>query len=396
MISFASCLLDTIAACLAVPTAVFVIEICAASFLARRHQAPPTARRRGTVAVLIPAHDEAKGILATLNDIKPQLRPTDRLLVVADNCTDDTATIAASGGAEVTVRSDPSKIGKGYALDWGINYLASNPPDIVIMIDADCRPAERVVDSLASVCEQRQRPVRSLYLMASSEGSKINHQVAEFAWRVKNWVRPLGLKALGLPCQLMGSGMAFPWTVIRSVELSSGLIVEDLKLGLDLASAGYAPLFCPSAVVISDFPSSAEGAMGQRKRWEHGQGGLIRAIAIPRFVEAIRRRDLNLAALVLDLLVPPLSLLLIMISMVAMGTGLTMLAGLTATAFAISLGCLVAVIFAVIVAWILRGRDVLPPKSLALVPSYLVTKVRLYIAAALGERISLWVRADRN
>jgi len=146
---------------------------------------------------LIPAHDEEKGILATLNDIKPQLRPNDRLLVVADNCTDDTAAIAASGGAEVTVRSDPSKIGKGYALDWGINYLASNPPDIVIMIDADCRAAERVIDSLASVCEQKQRPVQSLYLMASPEGSRINHQVAEFAWRVKNWVRPLGLGALG-------------------------------------------------------------------------------------------------------------------------------------------------------------------------------------------------------
>src|SRR5258708_17797324 len=96
MISFASCLLDTIAACLAVPTVVFVIEICAASFLARR-QAPPTARRRGTVAVLIPAHDEAKGVLATLNDIKPQLRPTDRLLVVADNCTDDSAAVGAAG-----------------------------------------------------------------------------------------------------------------------------------------------------------------------------------------------------------------------------------------------------------------------------------------------------------
>jgi cellulose synthase/poly-beta-1,6-N-acetylglucosamine synthase-like glycosyltransferase len=396
MISFASSLLDTIAACLAVPTVIFVIEICAASFVARRREAPPMSQRRGTVAVLIPAHDEAKGILATLNDIRPQLRPTDRLVVVADNCTDDTAAIAASGGAEVTVRSDPSRIGKGYALDWGINYLASNPPDMVIMIDADCRPAERVVDRLASVCEQKQRPVQSLYLMASSEGSRINHQVAEFAWRVKNWVRPLGLKALGLPCQLMGSGMAFPWTVIRSVDLSSGLIVEDLKLGLDLASAAYAPLFCPSAVVTSDFPSSAEGAMGQRKRWEHGQGGLIRTTAIPHLVQAIRRRNLNLAALVLDLLVPPLSLLLIIISTVTMGTGLTILLGLTPTAFAISLSCLVAVTFAVIVAWVLRGRDVLPPKSLALVPSYLIMKFRLYIAAALGERMSLWVRTDRN
>jgi cellulose synthase/poly-beta-1,6-N-acetylglucosamine synthase-like glycosyltransferase len=396
MISFVSCLLDTIAACLAVPTVVFVIEICAASFAVRRRETAPISQRRGTVAVLIPAHDEAKGIVATLNDIKPQLRPTDRLLVVADNCTDDTAAVAASAGAEVTVRSDLTKIGKGYALDWGLTHLASTPPEIVIMIDADCRLAENTIDRLANVCEQAQRPVQALYLMTTSEGSKVNHQVAEFAWRVKNWVRPLGLKALGLPCQLMGSGMAFPWTVIRSVNLSSGLIVEDLKLGLDLASTGYAPLFCPSAVITSDFPSSADGAIDQRKRWEHGQIGLIRTIAIPCLVQAITRKDLNLAALVLDLLVPPLSLLLIMISTVAMGTGLVILVGLTATAFAISFGCLVAVIFAVIVAWILRGRDVLPPKSLAQVPSYLVTKFRLYIAAALGERMSLWVRADRD
>jgi hypothetical protein len=264
------------------------------------------------------------------------------------------------------------------------------------MIDADCRPAERLVDSLASVCEQAQRPVQALYLMTTSEGSKVNHQVAEFAWRLKNWVRPLGLQALGLPCQLMGSGMAFPWTVIRSVELSSGLIVEDLKLGFDLASAGYAPLFCPSAVVSSHFPSSAEGAIGQRKRWEHGQVGLIRTMAIPRLIQAIRRRDLNLATLVLDLLVPPLSLLVIIISMIAIGSGLAILAGLTATAFAVSLGCLVAVTVAVIFAWLQCGRDVLPLKSLALVPPYLVTKFRLYIAAALGERLSLWVRADRN
>ena len=394
MISIASYLLPTGAACLAVPSLIFAIEVCAACF--RRGQTAPTAQSRGTVAVLVPAHDEATGILATLNDIKLQLGPADRLVVVADNCTDDTAAIEASAGAEVTVRSDPSNIGKGFALDWGINFLGSNPPDIVIMVDADCRLAERVIDQLASVCGEMQRPMQSLYLMAGSDRSKVNHQVAEFAWRVKNWVRPLGLQALGMPCQLMGSGMAFPWTVIRSVELSSGLIVEDLKLGLDLASAGYAPLFCPSAVVTSDFPSSAEGAMGQRKRWEHGQIGLIRTTAMPRLFQAIRFGDMNLAALVLDLLVPPLSLLLFMIIVVALGTGLAFLIGLPATAFAISLSCLAAVTLAVILAWVLRGRDVLPLRSLARVPSYLVMKVRLYIAAVLGERISRWARADRN
>ena len=85
--------------------------------------------------------------------------------------------------------------------------------------------------------------------MTAAPGSRVNHQVAEFAWRVKNMARPLSLTALGLLCQLVGTGMAFPWALIRSVDLGSGQIVEDLKLGLDLAGAGYPPGFCPDAIV---------------------------------------------------------------------------------------------------------------------------------------------------
>jgi hypothetical protein len=72
------------------------------------------------------------------------------------------------------------------------------------------------------------RPVQALYLMMAPADSQINYKVAEFAWRVKNWLRPLGLRALGLPCQLMGTGMAFPWEVIRRADLASASLVEDL------------------------------------------------------------------------------------------------------------------------------------------------------------------------
>ena len=397
MISAGSLLLAAMAMLLAVPSAVFAVEICAAVFLPHRiDRSQAMAARRARIAVLIPAHNEARGLLATLSDIRPQLHPSDRLLVVADNCTDETATIAASVAAEVVVRSDLTKIGKGYALDWGLNYLALNPPEIVIMIDADCRLAEDAIDRLASVCEQSQRPVQSLYLMVASEGSPINHQVAEFAWRVRNWVRPLGLMALSLPCQLMGSGMAFPWTVIRSVELSSAHIVEDLRLGLDLANSGCAPIFCPSAVVTSTFPSSAEGAKGQRRRWEHGQIGLVLTTAIPRLLQAAKEGNPNLLALVLDLVVPPLSLFLILLIVMLIVSGLALLLGLDAAAFTISLGCVVVVSLATMLAWVSRGREVLPLRSLMLVPSYFLAKFRQYVAAVLGERVSQWVRADRG
>ena len=153
-------------------------------------------------------------MLGTLDDIKAQLRSGDRLLVVADNCTDDTAAVAKVAGAEVTERHDLARIGKGYALDWGLQHLSVDPPEIVIVIDADCRLATNTLDQLAMACATTRRPVQALYLMTAPDEPSINYRVAMFAFRVKNWVRPLGLRALNLPCQLMGTGMAFPWECI--------------------------------------------------------------------------------------------------------------------------------------------------------------------------------------
>ena len=98
----------------------------------------------------------------------------------------------------------------------------------------------------------------------------------------------------------------------------------------------------------------------------------------------------------LDLIVPPLSLFLIILIITATAAGLALLAGAAAAAFVISLGCLGVVSLATVAAWILHGRDVLPLRSLVLVPLYLMTKVRHYVSAALGDRISQWVRADRG
>ncbi len=207
---------------------------------------------------------------------------------------------------------------------------------------------------------------------------------------------PLGLKTLGLPCQLMGSGMAFPWSTIRSVELSSGFIVEDLKLGLDLAGNGCAPIFCPGSVVTSTFPSSAEGAIRQRQRWEHGHFALILKTAIPHLIRAVKQRDLNSATLALDILVPPLSLFIAILTAVTLFTGLATFASAGVIAFAISVASLGVVTLMVILAWSLRGKEILPAQSLTQLPSYLATKARLYAAALLGQRVSTWIRTDRN
>src|ERR1039458_8244765 len=223
MLSFFSYSLTILACLFAIPVATLLLEIVAAIGLPPRkylNSSIQDPNRR--IAVIIPAHNESAGLLPTIQDIKTQLRTWDRLLVVADNCIDDTATVAAAAGAEVIERKEATRSGKGYALDFGLKHLSLDPPAIIIFIDADCRVEEGAIERLATTCMTTHRPVQALDLMTAPDESKINYRVAEFAWRVKNWVRPLGLNALNLPCQLMGTGMAFPWEIIRSANLSTG------------------------------------------------------------------------------------------------------------------------------------------------------------------------------
>lgn len=381
---------------LAIPVTVFAVEIVAAILLPSNNRAPEAERVRRRVAVLVPAHNESTGLQPTIADIKPQLRSGDRLLVVADNCSDDTAAVAVAAGADVIERNDLSRIGKGYALDWGIRYLSADAPGIVVVIDADCRVAANSIDRLARVCALTGRPVQGLDLMTAPDKSPINYQVAEFAWRLKNWVRPLGLNALRLPCQLLGTGMAFPWSLISSVNLASSEIVEDLKLGLDLALAGSPPIFCPETVVTSQFPLSSAAAATQRQRWEQGHIRMILKAA-PRLIWlALVRRNLPLLTLVLDLVVPPVILLgLLTIATVAI-TGTAFLVGFSPTALIISTCSLAALLVAVFLSWLRYGRDVLPPTAFLAVVHFILAKFSLYRRMISRSAPLHWTKTDRE
>jgi cellulose synthase/poly-beta-1,6-N-acetylglucosamine synthase-like glycosyltransferase len=392
-----SCLLVVVASFLAISVTVFFFEIVAATALSRwLYPVLPSQSNRPPIAVLVPAHNESAGLVATLTNIQSQLLAGDRLLVVADNCSDDTATVARTAGAETVERHDPMRRGKGYALDWGVRHLGSDPREIVVVVDADCRLADGAIDVLASSCASTGRPAQAIYLMTAPTNSEINHQAAEFSWRVKNWLRPLGLHALKLPCQLMGTGMAFPWEVIRTADLASSQIVEDLKLGLDLTKAGHPPIFCPSARVTSQFASSAKGAGTQRQRWEQGHLGLIFRSAPRLLAIALARRDLNLFAITLDLAVPPLSLLALLVLGVFGISLLDAAVGHSMAALAISIISLLVFSIATLLAWIKCGRDVVPLGALLLIPAYAFRKIKLYRQLIFDKGDSQWTRTDRT
>ncbi len=382
---------------IAIPVCVLMVEVLAAALLRnRRHGPAASGAARPRIAVLVPAHNEGAGVIATIEDIKLQLRPGDRLLVIADNCDDNTAAVAEAAGAQVVTRHDPSRRGKGFALDWGIQSLAGDPPEVVIVVDADCRLGEGAIDQLAVTCAAAQRPVQALDLMVAPKDCAIHHRIAEFAWRIKNWVRPLGLSKLRLPCQLVGTGMAFPWPLIASAHLANNRLAEDLKLGLDLARAGHPAMFCPSAVVTSVFPSSDEGAGTQRQRWEHGHLELL-VSTLPRLLlSALARCDLRLLVLVLDLAVPPLALLALLTMGAVVVTALGAAIGASATGFFVAAGAAIALAGAILLAWWTHGRDILPARDLLRLALYVLGKRRFYIDILRRGFVSQWIRTDRG
>lgn len=404
MISFLVWLALAVSAVLCLPVLVFLTQVLAASFGKGRQwglntcKSTESADRHPHVAVVMPAHNEALGIREAIASVLPQLRQGDRLVVVADNCSDDTAQVALAAGAEVIERFDTELRGKGYALDFGVRSLciAPIPPDVVIVIDADCIVGPGALQALSAACADKGRPIQALYLMHSPPGAGLKTRIAELAWVVKNHVRPLGSALLGWPCQLMGTGMAFPWGLIRNAPLASGHIVEDMQLGLDLAAAGYPPLFMPSALVSSQFPSQAEGTVSQRTRWEHGHLSVIAAHAPRLLWQCVRKGQGTLLAMVLDLCVPPLaSLVLALLGWCVLSGVLAALTGHVAPA-ALAGSALVALGLAVLLAWVRFAPQVVSGRELWSVPAYVFSKLPIYLKFLLKKSQVEWVRTKRD
>ncbi|MRT27582.1 glycosyltransferase family 2 protein [Herbaspirillum sp. CAH-3] len=378
---------------LALPVLVLLVQVLAARWAPPRSTGSSLHRPR--IAVLVPAHNEAAGIADVVAGIRLQLETGDRVLVVADNCSDETARIAGEAGAEVTERFHDLLRGKGYALDHGIRQLSSDAPQVVIIVDADCYLKPKALETVARACVQHNRPVQALYLMHAPEGGGPMRKIAEFAWLVKNLVRPLGFQKLGQPCQLMGTGMAFTWQQISQANLATGHIVEDMKLGVDLAEAGQPPLFCPEATVYSFFPSSDTGVSTQRTRWEHGHLSVIQSYVPRLFVGSVRRSNSALAALALDLSVPPLALLVMLVLAASLVAAVAWLALGLIWPMLVSALLVCSMGAAILLAWSGYGRDVISLGELLSAFAYVARKIPLYFKYLFNRQVA-WVRSKRD
>ena len=376
---------------IAIPDVVITVELLLGlrlrSLLAPDRALPKT-------AVLVPAHNEGAGIVGMLARTMPLLPAGARILVVADNCTDDTAALAQAAGAEVTERQDATHRGKGHALAHGRAMLAADPPEVVIVLDADCVPEPGAMARLAHNAAVTGRPVQASYLIEPCPTASPMIQISGFAFLVKNLVRQAGLARMGAPVVLTGSGMAFPWADFVAAPLAIDDIVEDLAIGIALARGGSSPLFDPAACIWTP-PAGSVGTLGQRTRWEHGFVTTARRVTLPLVREGLARGRPGLLWLGLHVAVPPLALLLALNGAVLLVLAAGWAFGASVVPLALDALLIALIGLGVVLAWGLHGRGQVSARTLLLAPVYLLWRIPIYLRLVTGTE-TRWVRTDRS
>lgn len=381
---------------LSIPALVLLLEVLSALFLPDRNHRPRSVIvRRVSFRVIIPAHNEIDILEETLDSLLGQVSDASHILVVADNCTDGTAELVRNKGIDVLERFDQALKGKGYALDYGIQHLKTNPPDVLIIMDADCRVQEGTLKVLADVACSQKRPVQSAYVMAVDVQSQIKNRIATFAFLFKNYIRPLGLAKLGLPCLLTGTGMAFPWETVMKVSFATGNIVEDMQIGIDLAKVGCSPFFLKDVVVTSEFPVGENACRSQRTRWEHGHLQTIFHQVPGLIKEAFGQTRIELFALAMEIAVPPLSflvLLLIAFLSIAWAAALLGSHALVIIEASVPFAVLAA---SILLGWMKFGRKIISIKMLLFIPWYVLWKIPGYISLIISPQ-KKWIKTERK
>ena len=345
---------------------------------------------REPMAIVVPAHNESDGIARTLKNLLAIARSdgATRVVVIADNCTDDTAAIAHSLGARVIERQDDIRRGKGYALDHAFRMLATEGFGAYVVIDADSVADANLIESLREHFARGAVAVQARYTVLNAERSP-RTRLAELALCAINCLRPRGRHALGLSAGILGNGFALRRSVLERVPYTATSVVEDVEYHLRLIESGIRVHFADETTVRGEMPVNDAGRKTQRARWEGGRLRLLMANGI-RLGARVGAGNLRLAEPLFDLLLLPLGYhALLLLSLLAMPFGWARVVG--------AAGILVLGGHVIVAARIGRLSARGLASALAHLPAYLVWKVAMIGATLSTSRASTrWIRTDRE
>ena len=226
---------------------------------------------RERVVVLIPAHNEAEAIAATIEGIRAQHRQADDVVVICDNCTDDTRVVASKHPVRV-VEASGNRHGKAGALNWAWRTFAEDA-DVVVCIDADTwLPANAIGDWVDEFRADGMLGGSSSKFTMRGRDFLVRLQRAEFArWTDTNLARGWTSVLAGTACAIRNSALREvagrddrdgPWTYASSVE--------DFELTYRIRELGYACRVSPDVRAYTDAMRSVRSLWAQRMKWQTG------------------------------------------------------------------------------------------------------------------------------
>jgi 1,2-diacylglycerol 3-beta-glucosyltransferase len=360
--------------------------------------APPRVAPRLKFDVIIPAHNEEAGIARTVANLSGVDWPVElrRIVVVADNCSDATAERAREAGAVVLVRHNKDLRGKGYALQLAFDTsLSEGFADAVVVVDADTQVTPNLLHAFALRLEAGAHAVQAHYGVLNPEASWRTRLMA-VSMALFHKVRSMGRERLGASCGLRGNGMCFTHAIIRRVPHEAFSIVEDLEYGIRLGQAGERVHYAWEAEALGEMVSGEKASRSQRRRWEGGRMAMMRQHGVPLLLEGLRKGDRVLVDLAADLLVPPLSWVVLGAgALLAASAGLSAWQGHAALSLGASVACVLALVAYVMRGWWVSGQGAQGLLALARAPFYVGWKLWLLLSRP-EEKKGEWVRTTRE
>ncbi len=235
-----------------------------------------------TVTVLIPAHNEEASLQATIDSLMAQSHPPERVVVVADNCTDSTVALAIRAGVGVfeTVSNTKKKAGAlNQALMARLHDLAEN--DVVMVMDADTI----LDDKFLEVARKRFTDDRALMAVGGLFYGEVGHgllgqfQRNEYIRYAREMKRRRGRVFV-----LTGTASMFRPRALRTVAERRGTalpgtngdvydttaLTEDNEVTIALKSLGGLMISPAECTVVTELMPTWRMLWAQRLRWQRG------------------------------------------------------------------------------------------------------------------------------
>lgn len=384
---------------LAVPVAGPIAYLVLLTLLSQRLRAPDPTAPCLRFEVVVPAHDEAAGIEATVASLLAMDYPRALygVIVVADNCTDDTAARALAAGAGVMVRDDPSLRGKGHALAHAFErILAERRADAIVVVDADTVVSPNLLRAFAARLAAGATAMQAEYAVRNPYASWRTLLLA-IALGAVHTLRSLARERLRVSAGLRGNGMCFSTALLRGVPHRAFSVVEDLEYGIRLGEAGYRVHYAHEAHVYGEMPAGKRAGATQRRRWETGRRDMARACAPALLWRGISRCDPVLLDLAMDLLVPPLATLVLWTTLgLAASVAVSWRAGHVPVGAWVWLACWMGLLGYGLRGWQLSGTGARGLAGLAAVPRYVAWKIMIRVLGHSPHAGTEWVRTARG